>query len=318
MNSHTASPQATSRNHTAQLLDLSLTAARLYSLVQAMSFAASVRTPQASPQDLSLIEKGKSFKACVSLALGNHVTNWSQSVPSEAEKQMQLMVERRMQLSQLVQKCGGQHMFTAASAASADEYIKWATEELKKDDGKNAKVRSAATCPLACHALPPPPLCSHATIADRHHQDFRRCRHGQPAAGDGLRLPFRSRHQARAAGRLGRKRQFNCTGLQCVLCSLRVASCTVIISGMPCRAFTFAHATALLAALIYWPLTLVSQNLPSSEKSGMPPLDTLFAPPYSWLEKGAHIGNVQRSLASGSRASVQFNGHVHRGRPGGG
>ena len=120
-----------------------------------MSSATSVRTPQASPQDLNLIEKGKSFKACVSLALGNHVTNWSQSVPSEAEKQMQLMVERRMQLSQLVQKCGGQHMFTAASAASADEYIKWATEELKKDDGKNAKVRSAAACPLACHALPP-------------------------------------------------------------------------------------------------------------------------------------------------------------------
>ena len=46
-------------------------------------------------------------------------------------------------------------MFTAASAASADEYIKWATEELKKDDGKNAKVRSAATCPLVCHVLPP-------------------------------------------------------------------------------------------------------------------------------------------------------------------
>ncbi len=88
-----------------------------------------------------MIEKGKSFKACVSLLLGNHVLNWSQSVPSEAEKQMHLMVERRMQLSQLVQKCGGQHLFAAAAAASADEYMKWAAEELKKDDGKNAKVR---------------------------------------------------------------------------------------------------------------------------------------------------------------------------------
>ena len=56
---------------------------------------------------------------------------------------MQLMVERRILLSQLVQRCGGQHMFAAAAAASADEYIKWATEELTKDDGNISKVRVA-------------------------------------------------------------------------------------------------------------------------------------------------------------------------------
>ena len=102
-----------------------------------------------------MIEKGKSFKACVSFLLGSHMTNWSQSVPSEADKQMHVMVERRMQLSQLVRKCGGQHMFAAASAASADEYIKWATEELKKDDGKNAKVRVTLSNKMPARLLLP-------------------------------------------------------------------------------------------------------------------------------------------------------------------
>ena len=71
---------------------------------------------------------------------------------------MQLMVERRILLSQLVQRCSGQHMFAAAAAASADEYIKWATEELTKDDGKNSKVRVAlqqqnARLPCCCRHL---------------------------------------------------------------------------------------------------------------------------------------------------------------------
>jgi hypothetical protein len=85
---------------------------------------------------------------------------------------------------------------------------------------------------------------------------------------------------------------------------------------VPCKGIRTCDA--LLAALIYWPHTLVPQSLPSSEKSGMPSLDSLFTPPYAWLQKDAHSGNVQRSLTSGSRATVTFNGHVHRSQPAGG
>ena len=54
---------------------------------------------------------------------------------------MQLAVERRLQMSDLAQKCGGHHLFAAAAAATVDEYVKWATEELKRDDGGFSKVR---------------------------------------------------------------------------------------------------------------------------------------------------------------------------------
>ena len=155
-------------------------------------------------------------------------------------------------------------------------------------------------------------------IADCHHQVFRRCRHGQPAAGNGIRLPFCSRHKARATGRLGSKRKSNCTGLQYVLCGSCTRSSTAIISSMQSRACAFAYATRCLQLSFYWPHTLVPQSLPSSEQSGMPPLDSLFIPPYSWLQKGPHSGNVQRSLTSGNRAAVSFNGHVHRSQPAGG
>jgi hypothetical protein len=103
-----------------------------------------------------------------------------------------------------------------------------------------------------------------------------------------------------------------------VLCGSCARSSTAIISSMQSRACAFAYATRCLQLSFYWPHTLVPQSLPSSEQSGMPPLDSLFTPPYSWLQKGPHSGNVQRSLTSGNRAAVSFNGHVHRSQPAGG
>jgi hypothetical protein len=61
-------------------------------------------------------------------------------------------------------------------------------------------------------------------------------------------------------------------------------------------------------------LTFVAfQNLPSDEKSAMPPIDSIFAPPYPWLVKDARAGNVMRALSSGKKTTVTFNGHTHRG-----
>jgi hypothetical protein len=164
--------QLASVNHTTQLLDLSLVIASIYSSLQSMSPAIYARlNPQESissnTPNNTMIESVKSFKACVSLTLGNYATSWSQDAPKEPEKQLQLMVERRMQISQLVQKCGGQYMFAAAAAASVQEYIKWATEELKVDDGKNSKVPAVHNV-FNFAILPTSP-----TFAGCHSQDFK-------------------------------------------------------------------------------------------------------------------------------------------------
>ncbi len=45
----------------------------------------------------------------------------------------------------------------------------------------------------------------------------------------------------------------------------------------------------------------------------MPPLDSIFVPPYPWLLRDVRAGNMQRAIAQGRRAQVQFNGHTHRG-----
>ena len=153
--------QLASVNHTTQLLDLSLVVASVYSSLQSMSPAISARfKPHESfspnTPNNTMIESGESFKSCVSLTLGNYATSWSQNAPQEPEKQLQLMVERRMQISQLVQKCGGQHMFAAAAAASVREYINWATEELKVDDGKNSKVPAMHNTDRSTLLLCPP------------------------------------------------------------------------------------------------------------------------------------------------------------------
>jgi hypothetical protein len=44
-------------------------------------------------------------------------------------------------MSDVAQKCGGHHLFKAAAAATVDEYVKWATEELNRDDGGVSRVR---------------------------------------------------------------------------------------------------------------------------------------------------------------------------------
>jgi hypothetical protein len=163
---------------------------------------------------------------------------------------------------------------------------------------KECKGALCSNMPARLSRAATTPLCSHATIADCHHQDLRRCRHGQPAAGDGLRLPFCSRHQARAAGRLGRKRQFNCTGLQYVLCSLRVTSRTVIISSMPCRAFTFAHATRCLQ-LSFTGLTPLSRRI-------FPPLKSPACRP-STPSSLLHTRGWKKA-----RISATFNGRSHQ------
>ncbi len=53
---------------------------------------------------------------------------------------MQHAVERRLKMSDVAQNCGGHHLFKAAAAATVDEYVKWATEELNRDDGGVSKV----------------------------------------------------------------------------------------------------------------------------------------------------------------------------------
>ena len=130
-------------------MDLSVAVARIYSHVDSMSSKLLVKseseksTLSSSPGPTfasSIHDAGKSFKSCVSFALSNLVHLWSQNVPGESEKQLLMMVERRLQLSSLVQKCGGQHMFASAAAATVSEYIEWASEELKKDDGNISKV----------------------------------------------------------------------------------------------------------------------------------------------------------------------------------
>jgi hypothetical protein len=146
--------QAASRNESAHLAGLSLAVASVLSQVQSMSSAvqtlsvavspsvaaAGIRCDENSVSTPSVIEQGKAFKACVVVA-AREALSWPREVPSEPEKQMKIAVERRLQLSSIVQKCGGQHMFAAAAAATVDEYIKWAGEELKKDDGQKSKVR---------------------------------------------------------------------------------------------------------------------------------------------------------------------------------
>ena len=145
--------QAASRNESAHLAGLSLAVASVLRQVDSMSSAvhslsvavqpaaaASVRCDESSVTLPSVIEQGRAFKACVVVA-AREALSWPRDVPSEPEKQLKFAVERRLQLSSMVQKCGGQHMFAAAAAATVDEYIKWAQDELKKDDGQKSKVR---------------------------------------------------------------------------------------------------------------------------------------------------------------------------------
>jgi hypothetical protein len=61
-------------------------------------------------------------------------------MPQELQNQMQHAVERRLKMSDVAQNCGGHHLFKAAAAATVDEYVKWATEELNRDDGGVSKV----------------------------------------------------------------------------------------------------------------------------------------------------------------------------------
>jgi hypothetical protein len=71
------------------------------------------------------------------LSDGSNASVQPAAVPND---QMKVAIERRLQLSNVAKQCGGLHMFAAAAAATVDEYIKWASEETKKDDGKIAKV----------------------------------------------------------------------------------------------------------------------------------------------------------------------------------
>jgi len=71
-------------------------------------------------------------------------------------------------------------------------------------------------------------------------------------------------------------------------------------------AFLFAIVSNRLL-LIDWAENANQINLPSEEKSAMPPIDSIFAPPYPWLVKDARAGNVMRALSSGKKTNVMFN-----------
>jgi hypothetical protein len=116
-------------------MDLSLAVARIDSHVDSMSSKLLVKSE--SEKSTLSSSPGPTFASSIHDA-GKSL--WSQNVPGESEKQLLMMVERRLQLSSLVQKCGGQHMFASAAAATVSEYIVWVSEELKKDDGNISKV----------------------------------------------------------------------------------------------------------------------------------------------------------------------------------
>jgi hypothetical protein len=58
----------------------------------------------------------------------------------EPQHHIRFAIERRLRLSEVAQKCGGTIQFAAAAAATVDDYMKWASEELNKDDGETTKV----------------------------------------------------------------------------------------------------------------------------------------------------------------------------------
>jgi hypothetical protein len=162
MHAHTNGTQGMSRNHSAQLAELSMVVADVHDKVASLSIqldkmhSLNSATHSAAPSDKQAAAesaaraRGRSFKACVAQSLANKVERWAQA-SSDSKDQMKVGVERRLQLSDVATRCGGHRLFAAAAASTIDDYTKWAAEEMKKDDGNASKVVNArASTVCAC------------------------------------------------------------------------------------------------------------------------------------------------------------------------
>ena len=110
------------------------------SFLSSDSTAARISLDHGASMTSAMIERGKLFRTCVAARLPAILSS-SQNLPQELQNQMQHAIERRLKMSDVAQKCGGHHLFKAAAAATVEEYVKWATEELNRDDGGVSKVR---------------------------------------------------------------------------------------------------------------------------------------------------------------------------------
>jgi hypothetical protein len=162
MHNHTNGTQGMSRNHSAQMTELSMVVADVHDKVASLSmqlnkmYSLNSAMHSAAPSDKQAAaesaarDRGKSFKSCVARSLANKVETWSQT-NSDSKDQLKVAVERRLQLSDVATRCGGHRMFAAAAASTIDDYTKWAAEEMKKDDGSTSKVVNArASTACAC------------------------------------------------------------------------------------------------------------------------------------------------------------------------
>ena len=90
---------------------------------------------------LEVIERGKLFRACVTSKVSELTSQFHVLLSLEPQNQMRFAVERRLRLSEVSQRCGGSSNFFASAAATVDDYIKWASAEINKDDGRVSKVQ---------------------------------------------------------------------------------------------------------------------------------------------------------------------------------
>lgn len=139
-----------SQNLSAHVKELNHAVASMFAQIEALSSSRLTATPQASLAsmfpDYSLattsetIEKGTLFRACVTNRVSELTSKFQITLSQEPQNQMRIAVERRLQLSGVIRKCGGSSNFVSAAAATVDDYMKWASAEIKKDDGRASKV----------------------------------------------------------------------------------------------------------------------------------------------------------------------------------
>lgn len=142
-----------SQNLSAHVAELNNAVASMFVRLEALSrnAPASSDPPHASvafmlpafsrSKQLEVIEKGKLFRACVTSKVSELTSQFQVSLSQEPQNQMRLAVERRLRLSEVSQRCGGSSNFIASAAATVDDYIKWASAEINKDDGRASKVQ---------------------------------------------------------------------------------------------------------------------------------------------------------------------------------
>ena len=141
--------QSQSQNLSANVAELNHAVASMFAQVESLSRNRVAAPPHASigsmfpkyslAATLETVETGKLFRACMTKRISDLKSKF-EIITQEPQNQMMIAVQRRLRLSEVIQKCGGSRNFVAAAAATVDEYMKWGSAEIEKDDGKTTKV----------------------------------------------------------------------------------------------------------------------------------------------------------------------------------